>query len=126
VPKVTVDPPKKPDSQRQPLIQEIIFCSSVSCQGLSFSCNIAQDLSFEYKFSLFVLFRVLVGFIVFPTDSLFTLTAVDVPDNMTACSHAAFVRLAALDIDNVMKQIGLAMLASEVLLLYVNMQPVRR
>ena len=55
--------------------------------------DIAQKLLLEDELSLLVLLRALVCLVVLPPDHLFTLTARDVSDGVTAGGHVAVARI---------------------------------
>lgn len=78
------------------------------------SCYRTQQLRLQDIFPLLVLLARLVGFVVFPTDRLITLLALDVSYNMPAGGHVSFHRFRLLDIDDRGKEECLAMLAAEI------------
>ena len=75
----------------------------------------AQQLGLEDELALLVLLASLVGLVVFPAHRLLALGAVDVADNVAAGGHVALVGVGLGDVDDVVEEIGLAMLAAEVL-----------
>lgn len=77
--------------------------------------DIAQQLGLEDELALLVLLAGLVCLVVLPAHRLLTLLTRDVSHNMATCSHASLGRLARIDVHNVVEEVGLAMLAAEVL-----------
>lgn len=69
----------------------------------------------EYKLALLVFLAALVRLVVFPTHNLAALAASYVADNVAARRHVALARLAGFDINDCVEEVGLPMLASEVL-----------
>ena len=77
--------------------------------------NIAEQLSLEDKLALFVFLRVFICLVVLPTHSLLALAAGNVADDVSSRCHISLARFAGVDVDNAVEEIGLAMLATEIL-----------
>ena len=77
--------------------------------------HLNQELRFQYELSLFVFLSLLKGTIVFPANAGFALFASDIPYQMLACCHVAFVLLKLVYVHYVFEEEGLAMLTAEVL-----------
>lgn len=77
--------------------------------------DVTEQLGLEDELALLVLLARLVRLIVFPADGLLALLAGDVAHDMAARRHAALRRLARLDVDHAVEEVGLAVLAAEVL-----------
>lgn len=75
----------------------------------------AEQLSFQNKLPFFVFFTRLVRLVVLPPNCLFTLPANDVPDHMPTSRHAAFHSFSLVNIDDVVEQIGFAVLTTKIL-----------
>lgn len=77
--------------------------------------DITQQLGLEDELALLVLLARLVGAVVLPAHRLLALLARDVPHDMPASRHAALRRLARVHVDDRVEEVGLAVLAAEVL-----------
>ena len=77
--------------------------------------DIAQKLGLQYKLALLILFTALKRFIILPPHRLVALPARDVPYNVPTGGHVAFGGFASGYIDNVVEEVGLAVLAAEIL-----------
>lgn len=77
--------------------------------------DVAEQLSLEDELALLVLLRVLKGLVVFPAHRLLTLAAGDVADNVAARRHVTLVGLAGVDVDDIVEEVGFAVLATEIL-----------
>jgi hypothetical protein len=66
-------------------------------------CDVAEQLGFEDKLALLVLFRVLISLVVLPADRLLALAAGDVANNVAAGRHVALVGLAGIDVDDIVE-----------------------
>lgn len=77
--------------------------------------DIAQQLRLEYELALLVLLRLLVGFIVLPSHRLPTLPTSDVPHHVAAGRHVSLGGVARRDVDDVVEEVCLAMLAAKIL-----------
>lgn len=75
----------------------------------------AEQFFLQDKFPLLVFLAALVGLVVLPTHSLLALSAGDVADDMTTGCHAALDGLGLGDVHDVIEEVGLAVLATEVL-----------
>jgi hypothetical protein len=75
----------------------------------------AEQLCLEDEFALFVLLAGLVGLVVFPAHCLFALPAVNVAYDVSASRHIALVRVGLGDVDDAVKEVCFAMLATEIL-----------
>lgn len=75
----------------------------------------AQQLRLEDELALLVLLARLVRLVVFPPDAGVAAAAVDVPHDVPAGGHITFVRFGAVDVDDVVEEVGLTVLAAEVL-----------
>lgn len=80
-----------------------------------FSSYITEKLCFENKLPLFVLFGGLVSFVIFPAHCFLALTTSNIANYMPTGRHVALTWLASLNVHNSMEQVGLAMLAAEIL-----------
>ena len=80
-----------------------------------FLADVAEQLGLEDELALLVLFAGFVGLVVLPTDRFVALAASDVADNVPACRHVTFARLASRHVHDTVEQIRLAVLAAEVL-----------
>jgi len=74
----------------------------------------AEQFFLQDKFPLLVFLAALVGLVVLPTHSLLALSAGDVADDMTTGCHAALDGLGLGDVHDVIEEVGLAVLATEV------------
>ncbi len=79
------------------------------------SRNITEQLGLKNKLALLVFLRVLIGLVVFPAHRLFALAAGNIADDVSTRRHVSLARLARIDVDNAMEEVGLAMLAPKVL-----------
>ena len=79
------------------------------------SSDVAQQLGLEDKLALLVLLRRLKGLVVLPADRLLALVARDVADDVAAGGHVALIGVAGVDVDDAVEEVGLAVLAAEVL-----------
>jgi hypothetical protein len=77
--------------------------------------NIAQQLRLQNELPLLILLARLIGLIVFPPHRLITLSADNIPHDMSTGRHIAFGGLAGIDIDDIVKEVGFAVLAAEIL-----------
>lgn len=75
----------------------------------------AEELSLKNVLALLVLLRGLVRLVVLPADGLLALPARDVAHDVPAGRHVALAGLALGDVDNRVEEVGLAVLAAEVL-----------
>lgn len=75
----------------------------------------AQQLRLEDELALLVFLARLVRLVVLPPDTSIAAAAVDVPHDMPAGGHITFVRFGAVDVDDVVEEVGLTVLAAEVL-----------
>jgi len=75
---------------------------------------VAKQLSFQNILSLFVLLTCLECLVIFPAYRLIALSARDVSHDVSAGGHIALARFTRDDVDNVIKEVGFAMLATEV------------
>lgn len=75
----------------------------------------AEQLLLQNVFSLLILFRALIGTVVFPSHNVFALSTPDVPDDVAARRHIPLASFALLDVDDVVEEVGFAMLTAEVL-----------
>jgi hypothetical protein len=69
----------------------------------------------ENIFPLLVLLSALIGAVVLPAHDLPTLATGDVADDMATRRHVPLARFPLLDVDDAVEEVGLAMLAAEVL-----------
>lgn len=74
-----------------------------------------EQLGLENELALLVLLGRLVGLVVLPADDLVADAAGDVADDVAAGGHVTLARLGALDVDDGVEEVGLAVLAAEVL-----------
>lgn len=77
--------------------------------------HIGKQLGLQNELALLVLLVGLIGSIVLPSDHLLALAAVDVPDDVAARRHVALAGFTGLDVDDRVEEVGLSVLASEVL-----------
>jgi hypothetical protein len=77
--------------------------------------DIAEQLGFEDELALLVLFAALVGLVVLPAYRLLALPTRDVAHDMSPRRHVTLARFARIDVHHVIEQVGLTMLAAEVL-----------
>ena len=77
--------------------------------------NLAQKLLFQDEFSLFVFFASFVCLVVFPANNFLALLAADISNNMPAGSHVTVTWLSRCDIDDIIEEVGLAVLTTKVL-----------
>lgn len=77
--------------------------------------HLTQQLLLQDVFALLVLLGALVRAIVLPPDHFFALPARYVPHYVSAGGHVALARLALLDVDDGVEEVGFAVLAAEVL-----------
>lgn len=75
----------------------------------------AQELGLEDELALLVLFGRLVGLVVFPADRLLAMPAIDVAHNVAPSGHVALGGFALGDIDDLVEEVGFAVLTAEVL-----------
>lgn len=75
----------------------------------------AQQLRLKDELALLVLLAGLVRLIVLPTDACVAAAAVDVPHDVPARGHITLVGFGVVDVDDVVEEVGLTMLAAEVL-----------
>jgi len=78
------------------------------------SSDIAKQLSLEDELALFVLFGGLVGLVILPPDSLLTLPACNIANDVSAGRHVALVGGARVDVDDAVEEIRFTMLTTEV------------
>jgi hypothetical protein len=78
-------------------------------------CDCAQKLGLKDEFPFLVLLRSFIRLVVLPANCLLALPAMDVPHNVAARCHITLAGLALSDVDNRVKEVGFAMLATEVL-----------
>jgi hypothetical protein len=78
-------------------------------------CDVAEKLGLENKFALLILFRRLVCLVVFPSNDLGALAAGDVSNDVATGGHVALARIAGVDIDDIVEEICLTVLAAKVL-----------
>lgn len=78
--------------------------------------NHTEELCFQDVFALLVFLLLLECLVVLPAyDSSAALLAVNIPDDMFACGHVSFVWFAVGDVGDDFEEVGLSMLAPEVL-----------
>lgn len=77
--------------------------------------DLDEQLRLEDEFPFFVLLRLFVRPVIFPTDSVLTLPAPNVPDEVFAGSHVALILLQLVDVDDHFEEEGLAMLTAKIL-----------
>lgn len=75
----------------------------------------AKKLRFEDELALFILLARFVGFVVLPADRLFALSTVYIADDVASGSHVALVRFRLGDVDDLIEEVCLAVLPTEVL-----------
>lgn len=75
----------------------------------------AKELRLQYELPLFVLLALLICLVVLPPHRLLALPAGNVPYHMTTGGHIAFVGFSFFDVDDLVEEVGFAMLAAEVL-----------
>ncbi len=83
-------------------------------------CHIAEQLSLQDVLSLLVLLSRLERLVILPAYRLVTLSAGNIPHNVSARSHVPLAGIARRDVDDIVEQVRLAMLASEVLIQHVS------
>lgn len=90
---------------------------SVSSRKPSHLClrHRAKKLRFEDKLALFILLARFVGFVVLPADRLFALSTVYVADDVASGCHVALVRFRLGDVNDLIEEVCLAVLSTEVL-----------
>ncbi len=81
-------------------------------EGLGY---IAKQLRLQDKLPFLILLASLECLVILPSHCLVTLSAGDVADDVSARGHVALRGIASYDIDDVIEEVGLAMLAAEVL-----------
>jgi hypothetical protein len=79
-------------------------------------CHIAEKLSLQDVLSFLVLLSRFERLVVLPAYRLVALSAGNIPHDMSARSHVPLAGIARRDVDNIVEQVGLAMLAPEVLI----------
>jgi hypothetical protein len=77
--------------------------------------DVTEQLMLEDELPLLVLLTALVGLVVLPANHFFALATLDVADDMAARGHIPLARLARFHIDDGVEEVGLTMLATEVL-----------
>lgn len=75
----------------------------------------AEQFLLQDKLSLLVFLTALVGLVVLPTHSLLALSTGDVADDMTTGCHAALDGLGLDDVHDVIEEVSLAVLPTEIL-----------
>lgn len=112
-------------------------CHIVKCHGHRLECatlakfdvpelprQLADDgeqLSLKNKLALLVLFGGLVGLVVLPADSLAAPSAHNVPHDVAPRGHVPFGGLGKADVHDDVEEVGLTMLAAEVLCAHKEM-----
>lgn len=89
--------------------------TNTSRQHESHLRNVAKQLSLQNKLPLLIFLRRLVRLVVLPTDGLLALAARDIADDVAAGGHVSLGGFAGVDVDDGVEEVGLAMLAAEVL-----------
>lgn len=79
------------------------------------SRNRTQELRLENELPFLVLLAGLKCLVVLPADCLFALAAMYVANDVAARGHVALVRFRLGDVDNLIEEVSLAMLAAEIL-----------
>lgn len=79
------------------------------------SVDLSEQLGLQDELALLVLFRVFIGLVILPTNSLLAMSAADVAHDMTAGSHVPLGSFALGDIYDAVEEVGFAMLAAKVL-----------
>lgn len=79
------------------------------------SCHGAKELRLQDKLPFLVFLAGLIRLVVLPAYSLFTLSAVYIAYDVTAGGHVALVRLRLGYVDDAVKEVGFAVLATKVL-----------
>jgi hypothetical protein len=74
----------------------------------------AEQLCLEDEFALFVLLTGFIGLVILPAYCLFALPAVNVAYDVSASRHIALVRVGLGDVDDAVKEVCFAMLATEI------------
>jgi hypothetical protein len=80
-----------------------------------YSSDLAQQFGLKYELALLVLLARFESLVVFPAYGFFALLAEDVADNVPTGCHISLAWLALGDIHNAIKEVGFAVLATEVL-----------
>jgi len=75
--------------------------------------DIHEQIPLENEFAFFILLTAFIGIVIFPSECYAAFAAVDVSDDVVACSHCALTRVALNDINNLLEEIGSSMLAIE-------------
>ena len=78
-------------------------------------CNLAQQLSFQDVFALLVLLTALECLVILPSNCLVALLTRNVSYDMASCGHVPLGGLTLNHVDNGIEEVGLAVLAAEVL-----------
>lgn len=79
------------------------------------SANNAEKLLLQNELPLFVFLAALIGLVVLPSYRILALAAGDVAHDMPSCSHATFHSFGLGDVDDVVEEVGFAVLAAEAL-----------
>lgn len=85
--------------------------------GVSLLANSHKQFRLQNELALLVLFRRLIGLVVLPAHGLTAAAAKYVADDVATGGHVAFGGLGGVDIDDFVKEVGLTVLAAEVLCL---------
>ena len=83
-------------------------------------CHVAEQLSLQDVLSFLVLLSRLERFVVLPAYRLVALSTGNIPHDVSARSHVPLAGIARRDVDDVVEQVRLAMLAPEVLIQHVS------
>ena len=83
-------------------------------------CHIAEQLSLQDVLSFLVLLSRLERLVVLPAYRLVALSAGNIPHDVSARSHVPLAGIARRDVDDVVEQVRLAVLAPKVLIQHVS------
>lgn len=86
-----------------------------SSRGQARLAHNAQQFLLQDELALLVFLAALVGLVVLPTHSLLALAAGDVADDVATGGHTALDGIGLGDVHDGVEEVGLAMLAAEVL-----------
>jgi len=98
-----------------PLMLGRCVCSGETEPSRGSLADITEKFVLEDELPLLVFFAALVGLVVLPADDILALSALDVAHNVATRRHVALARLPRFDIDNCVEEVGLAVLAAEIL-----------
>ena len=90
-------------------------CGGPASAVFDVSCHGAEQLCLQDEFALLVLLAGLVRFVVLPAHRFLALSAVNIAYDVATGGHVALVGLGLGDVDNAVEEVGLSMLAAEVL-----------